>query len=554
MPSQANLTQKYRLLDAQAAVFADKMRSARAFERDVFLPYAYVQADLTRELQLLQAKVQQLAQPDQVYALINGQISNFLESMHKTIKSAYERPSRYISQWTQNISYLCRKDSRMAQERAEILLARIAQADKLWQVVKTWLKQVDTLYLREASDTCVLLKNTLLKELSQVEQSFFGLHQAQVLSVSHAIKSIIILSQTWQNDIQSCLYQRADIKESMTSETDCIPFAEDYYRELLSKELGVDLDQLLRWHLDELEKTRADVFTIAAKLPIADAVPRNMQDVHQLLLKYAGPKSNPQEMFLYGQEYLTRARIACQDFVSLPKDETCLLTSVPEQLKFSYPWGGYGGGCPLRRPLLGEYFLNDINFTAVTDGWLKMMAVHEAYPGHHVQFIRTNLDRLPETVKMGSLSVPITEGTAHRSERVFEFAFEEDPFYPLFVAYRRHHTAVRIKAELSLRYHGYPIGDAVKIYMDELGFDHHTARGQVRAQETMQGYFNCYYYGMKRIADLEATSGYSTQEFTEYLFSAGRISLELFAQYLVLDKEDKLRYSRDFASLLQFGA
>ncbi|SCY21511.1 protein of unknown function [Alkaliphilus peptidifermentans DSM 18978] len=197
-------------------------------------------------------------------------------------------------------------------------------------------------------------------------------------------------------------------------------------------------------------------------------------------------------------------------------------------------------------------FLNNYNFKAVTDGWIKMNTVHEAYPGHHVQFVRTTLDPVPETVKIGAKSAPITEGTAHRSERLFEFVFIEDQFYPLFVAYRRHHTSVRIKADLMLRYYGKPIKDVVQLYVEELGFDRGTARGQVKAQEGQQGYFTTYYYGLKKLCDWEKKYGFNEKEFTELLFAAGRISLENFEKFLKLSEDDKHSYLNDFPSLLQF--
>jgi len=274
-----------------------------------------------------------------------------------------------------------------------------------------------------------------------------------------------------------------------------------------------------------------------------------MQEVAALLNTHAGAYDTVEEMFYHGRAYLTRAKAGTKGYVKLPQ-ESCIVGEVPELVRAHFPWGGYGGGCPRRRPLIGEMFLNETNYQAVTDGWLKMMAIHEGYPGHHVQFVRATLDPLPETIRLGARSVPLIEGTAHRSERVFEFVFEEDPFYPLFVAYRRHHTAVRIKAELYLRYFGRPIGDAVQLYMDELAFDRVTARGQVKAQELMVGYFNCYYYGMKRLQDLEQQYGYDEKTFTELLFAAGRISLDSFEAFLTMSKADKQRFLTGFPSLL----
>ena len=546
MPHNPELTARYRDLDAAAARFADKMRSSRDYERTLFIPEASKQASLHREQEELLAQIDALATPDAVYSIIKAQMHNFLGGQRNGIDAAFERPSRFIGSFTQNIGYLARKDSRPAEERAAILMERLAQAEEVWRGVETWLPEAKAVYLQEALDSCQILERTLTKDIERMAEGF---EEGQVLPLQQAVRGLVAISKTWAEQLQTLLEAKGIPAKGMTPDSECIPFEEGYYRNLLTNELGVDLDQLLSWYEAEVEKTRAEVFAIAGRLGISDPI-ATMSQINDVLLKYAGPKSSPEEMFRYGKEYLARAKAGCRDYVWLPDDETCIVLPVPEQIKFSYPWGGYGGGCPRRRPLVGEYFINDFNYTAVTDGWLKMMAIHESYPGHHVQFIRGTLDSLPETVKMGSRSVPITEGTAHRSERVFEFVFAEDPYYPLFVAYRRHHTSVRIKVELTLRYFGRPISEGVQIYMDELGFDRNTARGQVRAQETMQGYFNCYYYGMKRIADLERSFAFDTKEFTELLFSAGRISLDLFEQYLQLSPEDRERYHSEFKSLL----
>ena len=94
-----------------------------------------------------------------------------------------------------------------------------------------------------------------------------------------------------------------------------------------------------------------------------------------------------------------------------------------------------------------------------------------------------------------------------------EFVFSEDPFYPLFVAYRRHHTSVRIKVDLWLRYFGKTIGDAVDLYQQELGFDRQTARFQVQAHENDEGYFTSYYYGMKKLCQWEKEYGYDKKSY-----------------------------------------
>ncbi|MCD8023818.1 MAG: DUF885 domain-containing protein, partial [Lachnospiraceae bacterium] len=149
-------------------------------------------------------------------------------------------------------------------------------------------------------------------------------------------------------------------------------------------------------------------------------------------------------MFERSAYYTKRTRALAHEYVKLPDDEICLCVEVPDVCKDSYPWGGYEGGDFSVRPFIGQMFLNQYNYRNITDGWIRLNALHEAYPGHHVQHVRAAVDETPETVKIGAKRVTIMEGTCLRTERAFPFIYGEDPFFPLFVAYRRHHAAVRI--------------------------------------------------------------------------------------------------------------
>ena len=43
-------------------------------------------------------------------------------------------------------------------------------------------------------------------------------------------------------------------------------------------------------------------------------------------------------------------------------------------------------------PYRGQMFLNQYNYQNINDGWIKLNALHEAYPGHHVQYVRTAME------------------------------------------------------------------------------------------------------------------------------------------------------------------
>ena len=537
-----DLRQRYRQFDADCARSAYRLRSAREYEHQVFVPTQQNRATQERVFALLLKEAEALPAPDPVYALLKTHFSEFIQGQLSGLQSLGARPGLSVGALTGFIDFMARKDSRPADERLKILSTRLEQADELWAGLAGELENIEGTAVRQLADACGILGRVAALAAENISEHFPELPEQARKEMSNKLLTLADSSSQWQKHALS--RTNTQTKEPAAS----FKLDEEYYRQLLLDDLGVELDQLLQWHHEEVESNRQEVLAIASRLNIPERA-ESMADVSAILDKYAGSCQTPEEMFTRGKDYLARAKEGVRGYVALP-DEECLVLPVPEQIKGHFPWGGYGGGCRRRRPLVGEMYLNEENYRAVTDGWLKMMAIHEAYPGHHVQFVRTTSDPLPETVKLGARSTPLIEGAAHRSERVFEFVFGEDPFYPLFVAYRRHHTAVRIKAELYLRYFGRPLEDAVGLYMEELGFDRATARGQVRAQELMVGYFNCYYYGLKRLLDMEKQYGIDEKTYTELLFSVGHISLQSFESFLALSESDKKQFLTKFASLL----
>jgi len=537
------LIMEYRKLDKELADFA-WMLQVRSKENPCFLLPTVENRDIVRKKRdELQARAEALDAKDEVFAIWKEHFVDFAKAQKLNAERYFNEPSGPVGVMMGRMEELVRSDSREPKVKYAEYLALARQLPAVMEAfAERKLELGEGAFLGisyaveawdEIWDWCM---ERILPECGEVPEF------AETMAVLR-----------WQLSVWSEMAKVIQTTDKPVSEVSdgeqILKFEEEYYRTLLHDNLGVELDELLAWHEEEIQKTRAEVFAIANALDIPENRPEDMNAVNEILLKYAGPCDTPDEMFERGREYLERAQTAAREYVWMPDDEHCALVGVPESLKVSFPWGGYEGGDGRRRPIYGQFFLNHYNFKAVTDGWIKMQAIHEAYPGHHVQYVRSITDYLPETAKIGVKEVPIIEGTAHRSERVFEFVYPEDPFYPLFVAYRRHHTAVRIKADLMLRYYGNPVKDVVKLYMDELGFDYQTARGQVKAQESMEGYFTCYYYGMKKLCDWEKQYGFDEKTYTELLFSAGNVSLENFERFLKLSEEDKKRYCREFCGL-----
>ena len=535
------LQEAYRHADLACARLHYRLRAEKMYEKSPLAPTPENEQDVLSQLAAARAQVEALDAPDAVYRIVKRHLIDFLDGEALEVKNYFARPSAAISGLSFKVEHLAGIDSRPDEQKVEVLLAQLSALPEIAAAVKQKAQSADEAERETLNGECAYVQDNYRHYAENVGRYFPALTETAGNALSKALLDACATLETLKTPGKT-----ADVPAD--DEDKRVPFPEEYYRRVLHDTLGVELDELLAWHQQEIDRARNEVFEIAARLPITRP-PKTMAEVSAVLNEYAGPCDTPEEMFRRMQGYLDRARAAARDYVWFP-EEVCRLEPTPYPLLGSFPWGGYCDGDGVKRPITGMTFLNIPNYRALTDGWLKMQALHEAYPGHHIQYVRNVTDTLPETFKLGAKHIPLIEGTAHRTERVFEFVFEEDPFYPLFVAYRRLHTAVRIRSDLWLRYEGRPVRDCVQLYMDELGFDHGTARGQVKAQESMEGYFTCYYYGMKKIADYEAEYAKDAKSFTELLFSCGNVSMENLKNFLQLNDIERQSYQSKFCSLL----
>ena len=539
------LTMLYRETDRDLTLFSRKINGQG--EKD-FIPNDESIENARNELCNLKEKVINLPEEDRVALVIKHHFLDFADSLTYQIDDSENHPEKYFLGFNWSIDYVSRLGLSSDDEKCEYLIKYplnvMSKKDAL----------IDLIMQRHSKSAlyndAVLLKNDiniLTEEITKVPEKFNKAKKENLDRFVNTLSDFVKM----QEEISEKLMEISTHPQKETDDLNkIIKFGEEEYRVLLKKKLGVSLEELLAWHKNEMEKTRAEVFEIASKLDISEK-PKTMKDINEILFKYEGPCESAEEMFKRATMYLKRTRALAHEYVDLPDDEFCKCVGIPDSCKDSYPWGGYEGGDFTVRPFNGQMFLNQYNFKNINDGWIKLNSLHEAYPGHHVQYIKAALSEKPETTKIGAKYIPILEGTCLRTERAFEFIFAEDDFFPLFVAYRRHHAAVRICVDLMLYYYGLPLKNAVELYEKELGFDRATARGQVQAHQNQPGYFTCYYYGMKKLCGWEKEYGFDKKEFTEMLFSSGYISIDTFGEFVKLSKEDRQRYYNDFCSLLK---
>ena len=459
-----------------------------------------------------------------------------LEFLDACVDEDARMPDRYITGLATTVNHLVDRDSREPAALAEVLQARLAGAARLIDTVRHLTAFVDPAQLFHVKRAYETLSLMCGRARESVREGWSLLPVATLDRIDAGLQDL------------SRLALLARIEPSVTGPTPAAPGvhsgesstaapAPETYSSALRRLFGMDQAGLESWCDEEIQRCHEELLEMSELVAPGEDPPT-------MLFRELPACGAPEEMFPLMERFVGIARRESLKHIDLPEGEKCLVTKVPEQVRDSYPWGGYAGGCVYRRPPLGEVFLNETNYRAVTRGWLEMMAIHECYPGHHAQWANTLVSRLPETIRLGAKMTPVREGAAHRSEELLEHIFPEKAF-PAFVAYRRLHCALRVKADLDLHAHGRSATRVMELYRTYLGFDEASARGQVLYQEQNPGYMACYYYGFKALRELELRSGMDRASFTRFIFNRGPISLDRL-QELVLDStaQERAEYLR----------
>lgn len=121
---------------------------------------------------------------------------------------------------------------------------------------------------------------------------------------------------------------------------------------------------------------------------LADAAARWQPGAPTLLAEYARQTREMRKLF-------ARAKV-----VTFPKGERCDVLPVPAFLRHHFPTAAYHSPPPFARDQTGVFWVNDLSVTQADPTrraaeiaqhfGLQATCVHEAYPGHHLQFVIQN--------------------------------------------------------------------------------------------------------------------------------------------------------------------
>ena len=306
-------------------------------------------------------------------------------------------------------------------------------------------------------------------------------------------------------------------------------------------ELGLDytLGQVETLALREVERVEKLLATACRRL----GRNRQAQDV----LAEARSRWQPEKplMELYQQE----TRRVAEGFrrahaVSFPGTEELRIKPVPEFLRALIPTAAYIAPGAFLREQRGVFWVNDLSLTKSRPEeklaeqqqhfGIALTCAHEAYPGHHLQFVTAN--RHPRKWRRLFAHAVFYEGWTLWCERMMiALRIDDSPWTRVQQLHDALWRCHRILVDLRLQTRRYSYEQAVRHLQKNLGFTRTRAEAEANWYTGQPGVPMSYWLGRLENARLQqrlmAGRGWSLKKFNDWLLSFGTIPQAWIEKY-----------------------
>ncbi len=297
--------------------------------------------------------------------------------------------------------------------------------------------------------------------------------------------------------------------------------------------LDVDAGQLHALGAELFEHTSRDLEKVSRKLSgdgDVDAVMAKIQGDHptsHTLIHSYRVQMNA------AREFLTR-----KNLVTLPERETLTVVETPLFLRHEIPFAAYMEPAPDDVNQHGYYYVTpaDRPKTLAEHNYVGLMSTcaHEAYPGHHLQFVTANFNPVARTFpRLLNPSATMYEGWALYCEQMMrEQGFLDKPEHEFILLRDRLWRAMRIMIDVEIHTRGATLAEASERMQRQLGFPASQAMADVtwysRSPTVPLGYATGWsLINAARDHCRARDPGFDLRTFHDRLLSGGSIALSL---------------------------
>ncbi len=322
----------------------------------------------------------------------------------------------------------------------------------------------------------------------------------------------------------------------------------DLFEELLRENHFLDYtaDGLLEQGWKLFRDTEAQMETVAAKIApgktareILDAAKRHHPKRSELLSAY--------------RKEVERVRrfVLDREIVTIPEGESLQIRATPAAMRPLLPYAAYMSPGPLEKKQEGIFLVTPV------DRWMPrkvqeeklqghnyakipVTALHEAYPGHHLQLVYANryTKTLPRKVGSG-LSSLFVEGWAFYCEELMEeLGYIREPVQKLARLKDQLWRAARIILDVSLHTGKMTVEEGIQFLVEKVGLERVNAQAEVRRYTSSPTQPMSYLIGkleiLKVIEEYKRRNPTATlRETHDTILSCGSLPPKLLAQRLL---------------------
>jgi hypothetical protein len=260
----------------------------------------------------------------------------------------------------------------------------------------------------------------------------------------------------------------------------------------------------------------------------------------EAIFEEAAAKWTPQSSSLI-EEYnrvtgSIREAFASRELLTLPVGEKLRVLPVPDFLKHQFPTAAYRQPGPYSRDQTGIFWVNDLG-AGIADRakraaetrqhyGLELTCAHEAYPGHHVQFIIQN--RHPSKLRRLFAHAIFYEGWTLWCEKMcIEQSVVRNPEARLQQLHDALWRACRIVIDCGLQTGKLTFDAAARLMIERLGFTRARAEGDLNWYTSAPSVPMSYLLGRLELERLHAAltveRGWSLRQFNDFILSFGAI-------------------------------
>ncbi len=231
------------------------------------------------------------------------------------------------------------------------------------------------------------------------------------------------------------------------------------------------------------------------------------------------------------------------DIVTVPEKQSLKVLQTPVFMRELIPFAAYEPPMPHDEEQRGLYYVTTVKDESLLAEHnhfsIDLTSVHEAFPGHHLQFVIANQSHRCNVTRLLHASASMYEGWALYCEQlVFEQGLYDKEEHQFIMLRDRLWRALRVVIDVNIHTGQFSIDDAVNLLVDKLGFDSLQAKLEINWYSNSATTPLCYAIGReiilktrdKILGDIDAIDKAKLKGFHDRLLSQGSIALPLIIQ------------------------